>query len=93
VGQQDGDVEIALKGSERAEDGRDIGGRVFIDPANEPDKGIENDEAGFARSDRGPQACKVLGAVEAKHGHIDEKDGQMRKVASAGFGQALEAGA
>ena len=92
VDEEDGDVELALEGAQRAEHGRDLLGAVLVH-TDYSYKWIEHQEAGAEGGDRAVKAPKLDRVVKAERGQVDEVDRGVLQGDAACIGDRLETGA
>lgn len=86
---EDGDVELPLKGAEIAEESGDLAGVVLVD-AVESNEGIEDEEAGSATADGIAEARLIATAIETQNGDGDDVDGHLGEVEAADLADATK---
>src|SRR4051812_45462320 len=86
---EDGDVMLALEGTEVAEQGGDLACVVLVD-AVETDEGIEHEQARCKLADGDTQAGLVAAAIEAKHRRRDDVDRRAGQIEGAGTAESGE---
>jgi hypothetical protein len=88
--EEDGEVEVALHGSEVAEELRDVGGGVFVE-ASDADEWVEDEESGLDVLYSGSEPEEVVSSVEAEEGDIEEEEWDVIQGEAASFSEVFEA--
>ncbi len=82
---------LALQGAERAEHSRDVARAVLVEPGDEADERIEDEEAGFVARDGAVEAAQMDLVVEPELGDVEQEQGRLGEVEAASGGDAIEA--
>jgi hypothetical protein len=93
VDEQDGDIELALQRAQRAEHGRDLAGTILVEPSDQADEWIEDEQPGFVQRDGPPQPVEVAGVVEAELGDVEQEQWDLCEVEAVRARDAVEADA